>query len=768
MDGSGVEAQSADGETYKLYAAWLARLELGGEEDFVDICRDRPEHAPGLRRLHSEQTEVRRLLQRYFLGEQPGPVGPEPTSEDESREDLFASLVEREPSRARYRLDGELARGGMGKVLRVWDGHLRRHLAMKVSLGPSDASTQEASPLLEARSLARFLEEAQITGQLDHPGIVPVHELGLDASGALYFTMKLVKGRDLRAILELVHYEAQGWSIVRALGVLLKVCEAMRYAHAKGVIHRDLKPANVMVGDYGEVYVMDWGLARILDRPEQRDAHLRLVETTLLSGIRSAGRGSNGSTPDSPFDTLDGDVVGTPYYMPPEQACGELTALGPHSDVYAVGAMLYQLLAGHPPYAHAEERVDRREVWRRVREGPPTPLRSAAPSAAPELIAICERAMARDPRARYPDMSDLAADLSAFLEGRVVAAYETGTLAEAKKWVLRHRSFAFSLGALLLILAVGVVRSVHHARGESRVRAAAETRRDAALERERELRVRGLIQDLAEFRSHVHSSTFAWEQSRPTFQWWTEWARLLVEGSSATSDAELPSRPGLADVEAWLATNAAPAAIASESRERWWHDQLSTLADDLRRLREQLERVESTLPAWDRAKSAVAASPRYGGLRLAPQVGLVPIGPDPSSGLWEFANLETGEVPHRDSEGRVVPFEGMALVFVLLPGDVARGGDEDTVHTQQLAPFFLSKYELTRGQWSRAGGAPREPTGDLLPMIDVDRSECLELPALRDAWITLPTDAQLAFARRALGLHELSGNGLRPARPLTP
>src|SRR5262249_40564721 len=146
---------------------------------------------------------------------------------------------------------------------------LRRRLAMKVALGSGGAET-EGSMATSPMVVARFLEEAQVTGQLDHPGIVPVHELGIDSQGRLYFTMKLVEGRDLRHVFELVFSGKEGWSVTRALGVLQKACEAVAYAHRKGVIHRDLKPANVMVGSFGEVYVMDWGLARVLGR---KDAH---------------------------------------------------------------------------------------------------------------------------------------------------------------------------------------------------------------------------------------------------------------------------------------------------------------------------------------------------------------------------------------------------------------------------------------------------------------------------------------------------------------
>ena len=164
--------------------------------------------------------------------------------------EVLRRLAGRGPAATRYRMKGEVAHGGMGAILRVWDEDLRRHLAMKVMLGKGGAAGTGESPAVEPRLLARFLEEAQVTGQLDHPNIVPVHELGLDAEGRVYFTMKLVVGETLEEIFDLVRRGAEGWTQVRALGVLLKVCEAMAYAHDKGVIHRDLKPANVMVGRY--------------------------------------------------------------------------------------------------------------------------------------------------------------------------------------------------------------------------------------------------------------------------------------------------------------------------------------------------------------------------------------------------------------------------------------------------------------------------------------------------------------------------------------
>jgi len=310
---------------------------------------------------------------------------------DAAPSDFSSEVLSRLASRGagRYRLKGEVARGGQGAVLRVWDDELHRNLAMKVTLGrlsgssppagappgaaAGDAAAAGAGPAGEPptqpaapRTVSRFLEEAQITGQLDHPGIVPVHELGLDSQGRVFFTMKLVKGEDLGKVFARVHAGEPGWSVTRVLSLLLRVCEAMAYAHSKRVIHRDLKPTNVMVGRYGEVYVMDWGLARVLDREDDKDVRVRPQAAPSVTEVQSERRQRAAADPDSPLVTMDGDIVGTPAYMSPEQACGRLDAMGPASDVYALGAMLYHLLAGRMPYVTPGAQVNNYAIWSRV------------------------------------------------------------------------------------------------------------------------------------------------------------------------------------------------------------------------------------------------------------------------------------------------------------------------------------------------------------------------------------------------------------------
>ncbi len=360
---------------------------------------------------------------------------------------LFASLTSRGSSATRYRFEGKVAQGGMGAILRVWDADLRRHLAMKVML-------QNAAP--DASRLSRFLEEAQVTGQLDHPGIVPVHELGVDADGRVFFTMKLVKGETLTQVFEKVDGGADGWNLTRALTVLLRVCDAMAFAHEKGVIHRDLKPGNVMVGRFGETYVMDWGLSRVLDAKETKDIRIRADATA--SVVRTTRRDSDSrDTPDSPLLTMDGDVVGTPAYMSPEQAQGDLERVGPQSDVYALGAMLYHLLTGRVPYVEPDENPHGRAIHAMVMHGPPRPVHQLAKEAPAELVSICEKAMARSLAHRYRSMTELADDLRAWLENRVVRAHAAGAVAELRKWVRRNRAFAAAAAIAVLAIAAGLV-----------------------------------------------------------------------------------------------------------------------------------------------------------------------------------------------------------------------------------------------------------------------------------------------------------------------
>ncbi|MEQ1892967.1 MAG: serine/threonine-protein kinase, partial [Planctomycetota bacterium] len=476
----------------------------------------------------------------------------------------------------RYQTRGEVARGGMGVILKVWDEDLRRELAMKVVLGEEGvASVGTVAP----KMLGRFLEEAQVTGQLDHPGIVPVHELGLDERGSVFFTMRLVKGRDLKEIFERVHAGDEEWTQTHVLWALLKVCDALAYAHAKGVVHRDLKPANVMIGRFGEVYVMDWGLARVLGRPDKHDLRLKRDETA-QSLVQSDRRADVSHSADSLLFTMDGDVVGTPAYMAPEQARGEIEKLGPRSDVYALGAMLYHLLAGEMPYVPAGAKLSQHAVLKMTLEGPPKGLHELARGAPEELIAISEKAMARDPEQRYADMGALGADLRAYLENRVVQAHRRGAWVEFVKWMRRNRALATAWSAAIVVALLGLCATlfvqVRERRAAEDARRRAETselaavasreeaeRQEASARRERSNVLRlSAFQELGELEREAARLWPATPERIPEMELWLTRARRLIAGLEPGVNDDPGHRGQLAE----LAARARP--LAPEERAR--------------------------------------------------------------------------------------------------------------------------------------------------------------------------------------------------------
>ncbi|HEX5052628.1 MAG TPA: protein kinase [Planctomycetota bacterium] len=437
------EPRSDDVES--LYRDYIARNAGPERVDFEAFCAEHQALAPELRRLHATRTPDPKTKVIPRLEKLTG-------RDEQNRPPSHGRGSSNEPQPSRYRLEGEIARGGMGAILKVWDTDLHRALAMKVILGEEELRIDDGSTA-EIR-LSRFLEEAQITGQLDHPGVVPVHELGVDKGGRVYFTMRLVKGRDLGEIINKSRSGEDGWSLTRALNVLHRVCETMAYAHTKGVVHRDLKPENIMVGQFGETYAMDWGLARVLGKPDGEAQRRRLLANSVASFVQTDRHGQAVES-DPGSRTQAGAILGTPYYMPPEQAAGELETIGPQSDVYAVGAILYHLLTGKRPYEEVP-RTTALSVVRAVIEGPPIAVTRLDPKVPAELVAICERAMERSPEDRYPSMVAMGADLQAYLENRVVHAYQSGAVAEFFKWVRRNRGFSAALASLVFVSIVGL------------------------------------------------------------------------------------------------------------------------------------------------------------------------------------------------------------------------------------------------------------------------------------------------------------------------
>jgi serine/threonine protein kinase len=284
----------------------------------------------------------------------------------------------------RFHDEGVIGRGGRSAVHMIFDKTLLRRSAMKVL-------SARLKPFEEDRQ--RFVEEAQITGQLDHPNIVPIHEMSVTDYGDLYFTMKLVEGRTMEAMLRGHENEMRRFDWVAPfLEILVKVCDAIAFAHSRGVIHRDLKPGNIMVGNFGQVYVMDWGMARLLED------HTEVA----------VGRDRTRQALD-----LDGEVLGTPAYMSPEQAYGYHDATDERSDIFALGATLYHVLTGEPPYPMEDDQLREARACE-IRSAERVSTAARLPRA---LCRIAMKAMARDPAERYQTATELKDDLQIQLRG---------------------------------------------------------------------------------------------------------------------------------------------------------------------------------------------------------------------------------------------------------------------------------------------------------------------------------------------------------------
>jgi serine/threonine-protein kinase len=359
-------------------------------------------------------------------------VAPTEVRPDVGRAEV-ATLSDPPRTRRRYRLARLHAEGGIGKVWLAYDAHLGREVALK-ELRPDRA----ASPTLAAR----FLEEARITGQLEHPGIVPIYELAEpEGDRRSFYTMRFVRGRTLSNAIRAYHRPKapardEALELLALLNAFVAVCNAVAYAHSRGVIHRDLKGANVVLGDFGEVVVLDWGLAKLVDRPDDGRAEASPVV------VAGEGRG----------ETRMGQALGTPAYMSPEQAKGLAREVGPASDIYGLGAILYEILAGRPPFAGDEPR----DILRQVVEDEPTRPRSLRPSAPAALEAVCLKAMAKDPAARYASASELAQEVRRYLADEPVAAYPEPLSRRLGRWARRHRPAVAAASALLVAAVVAL------------------------------------------------------------------------------------------------------------------------------------------------------------------------------------------------------------------------------------------------------------------------------------------------------------------------
>jgi len=362
------------------------------------------------------------------------------------------------------------ARGGIGLVWVARDCELQRDVALKV-IQPKYAE--------RADQRARFVLEAEITGKLEHPGIVPVYSLGQNAEGRPYYAMQFIRGESLSAAIRGFHearrQEAESagkhapsmWGVEfrQLLGSFLDVCNTIEYAHSRGVLHRDLKPANIMLGRYGETLVVDWGLAKVIGKsdvaPVQADGD---CEPSL---VRETAADSS--------ETQHGMAIGTPAYMSPEQAKGLIDELGPASDVYSLGATLYELLTGQ--VAFPGDKI--KETLEKVRKGDFPPPRSVCRSVPAPLEAICCKAMALQPEQRFASVRALAQDIEHWLADEPVAAYPERRLERLGRWFRQHRTWTYA--AVATLAGVCLVATIAAVVIEGSRRSEAEARHEAEL-----------------------------------------------------------------------------------------------------------------------------------------------------------------------------------------------------------------------------------------------------------------------------------------------
>ncbi len=317
---------------------------------------------------------------------------------------LRAVVSDPDFSGTKYTFVKELARGGMGTVYLAEDAELNRQVAIKV------LSTPELTEDLRRR----MIREAQIIARLEHPGIVPVHDVGVLPDGRVFYAMKFVRG------VRLDEYAASTSSTRERLRKFQAVCDAVAFAHAHGVIHRDLKPQNIMIGSFGEVLVLDWGVAKILR--DERGVVESEADTLILPPADNSKK---------EIDTAHGTVIGTRQYMSPEQARGEIDQLDERSDIYSLGAVFYFLLTDHAP----------------TDEKP----RTVNPKVSKPAEAICLKAMSRDRSNRYAGAAELSTDVSRLLDAEPVSAYRENAYEKVSRWVSKNRFLVLLVLAYLLM-----------------------------------------------------------------------------------------------------------------------------------------------------------------------------------------------------------------------------------------------------------------------------------------------------------------------------
>lgn len=690
--------------------------------EFESLLRAHPEHAEALRRLCRKLAGAEAALTGLGLAE---PATPERIGA--------------------YRLLSSLGEGGFGIVhLAEQVEPIRRQVALKLIRPGMDT----------AAVLRRFEAERELLARFDHPCIAKILDAGATPDGRPYLVTEYVPGQPITAFCG-----ARALDLRARLRLFVRVCDGVHHAHQRGVIHRDLKPSNILVQDLeGEPWpkVIDFGIARALA------ADLATRETTRA-----------------------GTLLGTPEYMSPEQAEGDLD-VDLRTDVYALGVVLFELLVGELPHPRARWRsagISELIALIRAAEAPRPSTRVQDPGTARRLRGdldwIVLKALAKERERRYANVAALAEDVQGYLDDRPVTAGPPGLGYQVRKFVRRHRWPVGAAAVALLALLAGLVLSTtawnraHHAEVLARARL------DEFL---------GLadVVSLRDLRARSATLWPATPERVPEYERWLAQAKELLDGAArrdalratvaarvagpgpgagdAGADAERFLLESLAGLEKEIAALAGANGLVAdvERRARW--------ARSVRELT-----LERPAAAWQAACAAIAASPRYAGLRIAPVRGLVPLGADPHSGLHEFVVLQTGAAPERDAKGELRIGAEHGVVLVLIPGGLARIGAQQRdpgapnyertitpgqgeVHEVELRPFWIGKHEMSRAQWRRVFGTDPShyPVGTQVGPVQITELHPVEALSWLDAaqamhrlGLDLPTEAQWEHACRA-------------------
>ncbi len=610
----------------RRFAAWLEQHPGANAHELETLCASAPDCADRFRRW---------WRQLAIIGELGTRAEPDVPAQPAARTRIGP-----------YHLERELGRGAQAAVHLATDSRDGRQVALKVL--PAHAAPSRARQ-------QRFDREASVLARLDHPGLCAVHDHG-EADGVLYLAMALAPGETLAARLAAIEQagaldtgragEPAGWR--HAVAVIESAARALHAAHEVGLLHRDVKPSNLMVTPDGEAVVLDFGLAR--DDDDDRDL------------------------------TLSGDLLGTPAYMSPEQLTAHRIKLDRRTDVYSLGATLFEALTLRRPFAAPTMDQLFQEI---LTVDPPRVDRlESLPTALGAVVATC---LEKNRERRYANAAALADDLARVRRGQPVLARDVGRLEHARRWVVRHplaAAFLTSQGVALVVVLWLYLRS------------------ESALRRFDQVATGPQVQRAIEAQLPLHP---AWPRHLAALrQWMTGHAEPLLakrDALRATRDslrdtARAADGPLSVDSQAFLA-KAADDAIAELDAFQHRHvdGPLGVRARIAWAERVTALSVERHAAAWDAARRAVAADPRFEGFELRPQLGLAPLGTHPTTGLLECVHLPSAAdptaLPERGADGRVQVDATTGIVFVLLP---ASGG---------APPFFAAAHELTKAQWLR-------------------------------------------------------------------